>query len=207
MTRIGNETLHRRSRHGLPLSSSSSVCGNVTSQENLGSADALKGFQNILTCCEGGGDGGSEGTSKPSAVWRRQPGRGSVAGSVWIISKQGLGHFVSSGKRPKVFHQSQSRNKDLLCLTRRKSGPENSGQGSLRDGRGKVGGTLVPQWLLLSYLEDNPALRCEVRASPWKTAWNFLKDVGRNPSEISPSFLISIVKSHALDAQVIYQLT
>ena len=119
--RIRNETLHRRSRHGLPLSSSSSVCGNVTSQENLGSADALKGFQNILTCCEGGADGGSEEHIKTLGCLERQPGRGfGLAGSVWIISKQELGHFVSSGKDPKVFHQSQSRNKDLLCLTRKR---------------------------------------------------------------------------------------
>lgn len=50
----------------------------------------------------------------------QQPGRGfGLAGSVLTISKQELGHFASSGKDPKVFHQSQSRNKDLFCLTRK----------------------------------------------------------------------------------------
>ena len=81
----------------------------------------MKGFQNILPCCEGGADGGSEGHIKTLGCLERQLGRGfGLARSVWIISKQELGHFVSSGKDPKVFHQSQSRNKDLLCLTRKR---------------------------------------------------------------------------------------
>lgn len=76
--------------------------------------------------------GGSEEHIKPrlSGVSARQ-GLG-LAGPVWIISKQGLGHFASACK-DLAFHQSQSRNKRPLSLPdKEKSGSRKTLDSSLR---------------------------------------------------------------------------